>query len=164
MSNETQLPQEWKTEIRHNAEAYADNIDYPERCSTNAIRRTRSGIIEDYEAGATAYSLRAYEAERERDELKKWKESAKALLNPVWDFADANVKMSLGECKIQAVLNHFAALKAQADKMVETLKAIRKQKEFSPELTWQVIANRMSGLAKVALADYQGKKEGGGEG
>lgn len=143
-----QLPQDVLKEIEDMVMKHTLNL----RNDTDFQIGYEKGMEKGIELGATSYAQRAYEAERERDELKRWKESAKALLNPVWDFADANVKMSLGECKIQAVLNHFADLKAQADKMAEALKWIQMREGIDED-----VDNVISG----ALADYQGKKEGG---
>jgi hypothetical protein len=74
------------------------------------------------EAGATEYATKLHQARQEIEELKRWKEEAKQLLSPVWDFADKNLGVPLGECKVNAVMkciektDKVLALYKQADK------------------------------------------------
>lgn len=58
----------------------------------------------------------------ENESLQRWKEEAKQLLNPIWDFADKNLGVPLGECKVKSVMKYIEnsdtvlALYKQADK------------------------------------------------
>jgi hypothetical protein len=82
---------------------------------TNQLKKQNEVQVENMKV------MRA-ESEKAYDELKRWKEEAKELLQPIWDFADKKLGVPLGECKVNAVMKYIQqtdkvlALYKQADK------------------------------------------------
>lgn len=104
---EKQLPKEVENAIIK--EAYL-KFNYP---SEGAQR-------EAYREGATAYASKLHQANEvikvleydnnrlkgEVEGLNRWKEEAKAIINPIWEYADT-LKVPLGESKTDAVIKHI---------------------------------------------------------
>jgi hypothetical protein len=82
---------------------------------TNQLKKQNEVQVENMKV------MRA-ESEKAYDELKRWKEEAKELLQPIWDFADKKLGVPLGESKVNAVMKYIQqtdkvlALYKQADK------------------------------------------------
>lgn len=118
----TQLPAEWLEEIERKslewnqhghravnaykigAREYATKLCQAENeieGKAYEIERLRR-IVSKHKSGRTNQEQR-----EEIESLKRWKEEAKQLLNPVWEFADKNLKVPLGQSKTDAVLMHL---------------------------------------------------------
>jgi hypothetical protein len=69
------------------------------------------GMERGIEIGATAYANKLLQEQQENSELKRWKEEAKAILTPIWDYADT-LKVPLGASKTEAVIKHVDDAKA----------------------------------------------------
>lgn len=103
MDNTQQLPAEVVVEINKKAEDYMGYIDM----SSASYSDIEPYEVKDaWKAGATEYATKLHQAQQEIVILKQWKEEAKQLLNLVWDFADNNIEVKPGKCKIGAVVEH----------------------------------------------------------
>lgn len=90
-----------------------------EKTVPNLWRNERQWWEEGYAAGATAYATKLHQCdttnkkleeknrglEEKIKELERWKEEAKAILNPIWEYADT-LKVPLGESKTEAVVKY----------------------------------------------------------
>jgi hypothetical protein len=107
MNNTTpQLPVEILQEIKSDAEAYANSSDVVDPTPYEI-----SVWKECYTQGATSYATKRLQDQQEIAELKHWKEEAKAIINPIWDYADT-LKVPFGKSKTEAVVQHVKEAKA----------------------------------------------------
>jgi hypothetical protein len=72
-----------------------------------------------YKDGATEYATNLLQAQQENESLKRWKQEAIQILNPIWDFADNRINVPLGESKTDAVLNHINGAHALLREVLE---------------------------------------------
>jgi hypothetical protein len=100
MNNTTpQLPVELRRQIEKEAIEYTSQFKYGDDYRKAA-----------YEDGATSYAIKRLQDQQEIAELTNWKEEAKAILDPIWDYADT-LKVPLGASKTEAVITHVKEAK-----------------------------------------------------
>jgi hypothetical protein len=77
---DTQLPAEWLEEIKLSARAFAGGM-WP--ADTKHDEKQREYVAAVHKAGTTVYATKLYQAQQEIEELKRWKDEAKKLLEKV---------------------------------------------------------------------------------
>jgi hypothetical protein len=104
----TQLPAEVQQKIHSDTNQLYDQLD-------SAVREVDSyhfGLpmyerqTEPIRNLLTEYATKLHQVEQENEILKRWRDEAIQLLNPIWDYAENNLNVPLGGKKTDAVINH----------------------------------------------------------
>lgn len=75
-----------------------------------------------YKKGAIKYATTSYQAQREIEQLKRWKAEASELLNPILDYGQSKeAAIPLGESITTVVLERCKQAKVASDLLTEVL-------------------------------------------
>lgn len=107
MSNNTQLPVEVVDDIKEKAELSTDFLSNNEAHSRVYLKGYKQGWVD----GATEYATKLHESHKEVNRLTNWKQEAKDILNPIWNYAEQHINVPLGKSKTEAVIKHVIEAK-----------------------------------------------------
>lgn len=108
----THFTEDWEImHCRYASDGYKLDTDLFELKDGGLVKKGGTGRLElkevEYmvELGATAYAATAYQAQQENESLKRWKDEATTLLNPILDYGQSKeANIPLGESITDTVL------------------------------------------------------------